>query len=161
MLYSHFYVVAKITFFTLLESSRNHFFQNIFGRALTQQKEHELVSLSTMKSQLLQIQQLDSINNSAMHLCLYCQVTYAKISDCLNLRDSPLSTSVLFFLISLKFNCCQFLSVLLLNKMAVDFRHSLYIICQINPKYSPYFTTKCASLVQFSLKHLIDFYFYK
>ena len=36
MLYSFFYVVAKITLFTLLQSSRNHFFQNIFGRALTQ-----------------------------------------------------------------------------------------------------------------------------
>ena len=36
MLYSHFYVIAKITLFTFMESSRNHFFQNIFGRALTQ-----------------------------------------------------------------------------------------------------------------------------
>ena len=36
MLYSHFYVFAKITFFTLLESFGNHFFQNNFGRALTQ-----------------------------------------------------------------------------------------------------------------------------
>ena len=36
MLYSFFYVVAKIIIFTLLESSRNHFFENIFGRALTQ-----------------------------------------------------------------------------------------------------------------------------
>ena len=36
MLYSHFYVVAKITLFTLMESSQNHFFQNIFGQVLTQ-----------------------------------------------------------------------------------------------------------------------------
>ena len=36
MLHSFFYVVAKIALFTLLESSGNHFLQNIFGRALTQ-----------------------------------------------------------------------------------------------------------------------------
>ena len=35
MLYLFFYAIAKITLFTLLESSRNPFFQNIFGRALT------------------------------------------------------------------------------------------------------------------------------